>query len=109
MKDFVDANGWVYFDIRNGVYGLPQSGTLVQALLEKRLIVHDYYQCPLIPGLWHHTWHPILFFLLVDDFVVEYVSELHALHLKQALVEHYEITKDWKGDLYSGIIVQALF
>ena len=41
LRDFVDANGWVYFEIKNGVYGLPQSGVLAQALLEKRLKRHD--------------------------------------------------------------------
>ena len=41
LKDFEDANSWVYFEIKNGVYGLPQSRVLAQALLEKRLNRHD--------------------------------------------------------------------
>ena len=94
LKDFVDANGWVYFEICNGVYGLPQSGDLAQALFEKRLMVHDYYQCPLTPGLWRHTWRPIIFCLLVDDFGVGYIVKKHDLHLKKSLTEHYEITKN---------------
>ena len=49
LKDFVDSNSWVYFHIHNGVYGLPQSGALAQALLEKCFMFHDYYQCPLTP------------------------------------------------------------
>ena len=103
LQDFVDANGWVYFEIKNCVYGLPQSGVLAQALLKKRLKRHDYYQCPITPGLWRHTWRPIMFCLLVDDFGIEYVGERHALHLKSVLEKHYEITLNWKGDLYSGI------
>ena len=71
LNNFVDANGWVYFHIHNGIYGLPQSGALAHALLEKHLKVYDYYQCPLTPGLWRHTWCPITFSLLVEDFVVE--------------------------------------
>ena len=102
----VHANGWVYFDICNGVYGLPQSGSLAKILLEKRLKKHGYYQCPTTPGLWRHEWHPVVFFLIVDDFGVKYVGERHALHLKTFLGEHYEITKNWKGDLYSGINLQ---
>ena len=47
-----------------------------------------------------------MFCLLVDDFGVKYVGERHALHLKTVLEEHYEITKNWKGDLYSGINLQ---
>ena len=42
LHDFIH-NGWVYFEIRNGVYGLPQSGSLAQQLLEKRLPKHGYY------------------------------------------------------------------
>ena len=103
LQDFADANGWVYFEIKNGVCGLPQSGVLAQALLEKRLKRHDYYQCPIMPGLWRHTWRPIMFCLLVDDFDIEYIRERHALHLKSVLEKHYDITVNWKGNLYSGI------
>ena len=38
--------GWVYFEIRNVVYGLPQSGSLTNNLLETCLFKHDYYQSP---------------------------------------------------------------
>ena len=41
--------------------------------------------------------------LIVDDFGVDYVGKRHAIHLKKALSEHYELTKNWKGYLYSGI------
>ena len=92
LQEFVDANGWVCFEIKNGVYGLPQSGVLAQALLKKRLKRHDYYQCPITPGIWCHTWRPIIFFLLVDDFDTEYIGERHALHLKYVLEKHYDIT-----------------
>ena len=44
-----------------------------------------------------------MFCLLVDDFGVEYVGKRHAIHLKQALSKHCELTKNWKVDLYSGI------
>ena len=40
-----------------------------------------------------------MFYLLVDDFGVGYVGEGHAIHLKQALAKHYELTENWKGDL----------
>ena len=59
--------GWVYFEIRNGVYGIPQSGSLANDLLDTRLLKHDYCQFPQTPGLWRHKWRPVLFFLIVDD------------------------------------------
>ena len=33
----VDKNGFVYLEIRRGMYVLPQSGILAQQLLEKQL------------------------------------------------------------------------
>ena len=61
-QEFIDVynlhnyvhEGWVYFEICNGVYGLPQSGSLYNDLLEIRLLKHDYYQCPQTLGLWRH-------------------------------------------------------
>ena len=96
-------NGWVYFGIRNGVYGLPQSSSLDNDLLETCLLKHDYYQCPLTPGLWHHKFRPVIFFLIVDDFGVEYVGKRHANHFLSALKEKYEVTVNEKGHLYAGV------
>ena len=40
---------------------------------------------------------PVQFTLVVDDFGVKYVSEEHALHLKQTLEENYKVTLEWDG------------
>eukprot|EP00804_Cyclotella_cryptica_P003940 CCRYP_020905-RB/>CCRYP_020905-RB protein AED:0.37 eAED:0.37 QI:0/-1/0/1/-1/0/1/0/231 len=45
-------DGWVYFKIVKGVYGLPQSGILANQLLEKCLNEAGYYQLDNTPGLW---------------------------------------------------------
>ena len=37
IMDYVRLNGWIYFEIRNGVYGLSQLGALTNGLLEHRL------------------------------------------------------------------------
>ena len=75
-------DGWVYFEILRGIYGLPQSGMLSNKLLEQRLNKAGYYQCLTTPGLWRHKWRPILFCLIVDDFGIEYVDKCHADHLR---------------------------
>ena len=38
-----DRNGWIYFEIRCGCYGLPQSGILANNLLRERLEAEGYY------------------------------------------------------------------
>jgi hypothetical protein len=96
-------NDWVYFEIRKGIYGLPQSGILAQTLLADRLAKKGYYQCECTPGLWRHKWRPVMFTLIVDDFGVEYVGKQHAYHLRDTIKEFYELTENWNGDLYAGI------
>ena len=93
----------MYFEIRKGVYGLPQAGKLANDLITKQLNAEGYYQAETTPGLWRHKWRPVTFSLIVDDFGIEYVGERHALQLRSVLQQHYTITEDWKGKKYAGI------
>ena len=96
-------DSWVYFEIRKGVYGLPQAGIIAKKLLESRLNASGYYQAQTTPGLWRHKWRPILFCLVVDDFGIEYVGERHLAHLRSTLTQHYKITDDIRGEKIVGI------
>ncbi|KAL7486231.1 hypothetical protein ACHAW6_011827 [Cyclotella cf. meneghiniana] len=96
-------DGWVYFKITKGVYGLKQAGKLANELLAMRLHDHGYYQCAITPGLWRHCWHPITFVLIIDDFGIQYVDKHHAEHLLEALQLHYSVTTDWAGAKFAGI------
>ena len=88
-------NGWIYFEILRGCYGLPQSVRLANNLLRTRLEKAGYYEAATTPGLWRHKWRPVQFILLVDDFGIKYVGKEHALHLLKNLELNYEITIDW--------------
>ena len=90
LDDFVH-NGWVYYEVVRGAYGLPQSGRLANDLLRERLNKAGYREAPTTPGLWRHDWRPIQFVLIVDDFGVEYVGKKHADHLLAVLNEHYDM------------------
>jgi len=74
LMDFV-LNGWVYFKISKGMYGLKQAGKLANDILQEPLEAHGYYECPIIPGLCRHTWQPVTFVLIVDNFEVEYIGK----------------------------------
>ena len=99
-QEFVDEynllasqrNGWVYFKIIRGCYGLKQYGKLANDLLYTRLEKKGYYKAATTPGLSKHTWRPIQFALLMDDFGVEYVGKQHTKHLARVLEQHHEIT-----------------
>ncbi len=75
LRDKVTTDGYVYVEIRKGMYGLPQAGILAQQLLEERLNAHGYSQSKAVPGLWRHKSRPISFTLVIDDFGVKYVGK----------------------------------
>jgi hypothetical protein len=100
------VDGWVYIEIRKGMYGLKQAGLLANHLLQTRLAPFGYYPARHTPGLWLHKTRPISFTLLVDDFAVKYVGKQHADHLRNALLKTYELTTDWTATLYSGVTLK---
>ena len=71
-------NGWVYFEIVRGCYGLPKIRKLSNDLLHKRINKEGYFEAATTPGLWKHIWSLIQFFLIVDEFGIEYVAEKYA-------------------------------
>jgi hypothetical protein len=100
------VDGWVYIEIRKGMYGLKQAGLLAQQLLQTRLAPFGYYPARHTPGLWLHKTRRISFTLVVDDFAVKYVGNQHAEHLRNALLRTYELTADWTATVYSGITLK---
>ena len=93
----VDRNGYVYVEIRRGMYGLQQAGLLAQQLIEKLLNAKRYSQSTLVPGLWTNAWFPITFTLCVENFGVTYAGKQHGDNLMYILVDHYTISHDWTG------------
>jgi hypothetical protein len=68
------VDGWVYIEIRKGMYGLKQAGLLANQLLQTRLAPFGYYPARHTPGLWLHKTRPISFTFVEDDFSVKYVG-----------------------------------
>jgi hypothetical protein len=100
------AGGWVYIEIRKGMYGLKQAGLLANQLLQTRLAPFRYYPARHTPGLWLHKTRPISFTHVVDDFAVKYLGKQHAEHLRNALLRTYELTTDWTATVYSGMTLK---
>jgi hypothetical protein len=94
---------WVYIQIRKGMYGLKQAGLLANQLFQKHLAPFGYYPARHTPGIWLHKTIPLSFSLIVDDVAVKYVGKQHADHLRNALLQSYELTTDWEGKVYSGM------
>ena len=99
----IEEKGWVYIKIVKVMYGLPQAGNIAHELLKKRLNKAGYHPTQFIPGLWKHVWRPITFTLVVDDFGIKVKGNNHANHLVSTMKNHYDITFNWKGELFFGI------
>ena len=96
-------NGWIYFEILRGCYGLPQSGRITNDLLRTHLEKAGYYEAATTLGIWSHKWCPIQFVLIVDELGIKYLGKQHALHLLNILEYNYEITTDWDRKRFAGI------
>ena len=104
LRDKVDAEGYVFCEVRRGMYGL-QAGIIAQELLTKRLHKAGYRQSTITPGYWRHDWRPISFTLVVDDFGVKYINKADVEHLTSILQQDYEINIGWEGTWYLGLTI----
>ena len=103
LRDKVDDKGYVYCEVKRGMYGLPQAGIIAQKLLTTRLHKAGYTQSNVTPGYWRHAWRPISFTLVVDDFGVKYINKADAEHLIAVLKQDYKCDTDWEGTRYLGL------
>ncbi len=55
------------------------------------------------PGYWQHSWRPISFSLIVDNFGVKYINKEDVEHLISVLKQEYKIDTDWEGTRYLGL------
>jgi hypothetical protein len=100
------VDGWVYIEIRKGIYGLKQAGLLANQLLQTRLAPFGYYPARHTPGLWLHKTRPISFTLVIDDLSVKYVGKQHADHFRNALLKTYELMTDCTATVYSCVTLK---
>jgi hypothetical protein len=98
-----EADGYVYVEIRKGMYGLKEAAILAYKQLVRNLHPYGYRPIPHSPGLWKHDTNPLYFILTVDDFGIKYYKKEHVDHLLHALGTHYTISTNWTGSHYCGL------
>ena len=106
VRELVDEDKHVYFEITKGMYGLPQAGIIAQDLLAERLAKHGYHQSKIVPGLWTHNTRPTTFTLVVDDFAIKVMSTDDENHLINVLKKDYVITVDREATKYIGLTIE---
>ena len=102
-----EDDGYVYFEVRRGIYGLKEAGLIAFTTLVTNLAPFGYLTMQFTPGLWRYVSRPTTFTLCVDDFGVKYFTKEDAQHLIQAIQSYYDTTIDWSGSLYCGDILVA--
>ena len=99
----IQDNGWIYIEIQNGMYGLPQAKMLVNKILTQQLATRGFYPCQFTPGLWWHACWLISSVLIVDNFGIKYTGLQHAQYLVESLQQNYVLALNWSGTLFCGI------
>ena len=97
-----ESDGYVYFEVRKGIYGLKEAGLIAFKQLVTNLAPFGYEPMKFTPGLWKHRTKPTTFTLCVDDFGVKYFSTPDAIHLINTINTNYETPIDWSGNMYRG-------
>ena len=105
LNDF-QHNGYIYFQVDKGLYGLVQAGKLAYDQLLRRLTSAHFYPAPHANGLFLHHTRPISFTLCVDDFGVKYTRKEDIEYLVATLQQDYKLTIDWTGSNYLGLSLQ---
>ena len=101
----LSSDGWVYLDIRKGMPGLKQASRISNDRLKSHLAQFGFAPVPRTPKLCKHDTKPILFYLAVDGFGVNYIGKETADHLIQALQKLYTISINWTGSLFCGLTI----
>jgi hypothetical protein len=105
LRKIITEDGYIYCEIRKGIYGLLQAGIIAQELLQERLAKVGYHQSQIIPGLWTHKTRNICFTLVVNDCAIKYTKKEDLQHLIDALEKDYTISYDWDATKYINITI----
>ena len=103
MEAMFDKDGYAYFEIMKGMYGLKQAGLIAYNQLVKNLAPHGYHPVKHTTGLWSHKPTNTFFTLIIDDFGIKYQGKKNAQRLFDALRNYYTISVDWSGSQYCGL------
>lgn len=59
LKDYVEADQYVYVLIKGALYGLKENGRIANEDIVDHLALHGYRESQLTPGLFFHETHDI--------------------------------------------------
>ena len=100
---------YALLEVVKAVYGLPQAGLIAHTDLVQHLSKFGYHPAPHTPCLFVHVSRPIMFTLVVDDFLFKATGPArrdHIDHFLASLKAKYDITSDLSTRLrYIGMTI----
>ena len=106
LLPIADLSGYVYVEIRKGMYGLKEAGIIAYKRLVRNLKPHSYTPVAHAPSLCTHATLTTTFTLAIDNFGIKFFFAANATHLLDALRKNYSITVDPSGSKYYGLIIK---
>ena len=106
LLPIADSSGYIYVEIKKGMYGIKESGIIAYKRLVRNLQSHCYAPVAHTPGIWTHANLSTTFTLAVDDFGIKFFAADDATHLLDALRENYSITVDTSDSKYCGLTIK---
>ena len=106
LATIMEDDGWCYAEIRKAMYGLKESGYLVNVELKPILAKEGYIPSKFTLGLFTHKTGNIAFSLVVDDFGVKQINKADADHLAATITTCYPIKYNWAPDFYLGMMME---
>lgn len=76
LDELIDSDGYIYCEVKLGMYGLKQAAILAFNQLKTRLEAKGYRQRQESDSIWEHSTQRTTFCLCVDDFGVIFLIKM---------------------------------
>jgi hypothetical protein len=103
LRNYIDDNGTIYFQVVKCMYGHPASGRLSNKKLVSILKDAGYHEDALVDCLFRHETRNITFALVVDDMGIKYARVEDVEHLAATIAPHWKVKLDYTGSQFLGM------
>ena len=103
LREYIDNNGTIYFQVIKCMYGHPASGRLSNKKLVSILKDAGYHEDAFVDCLFKHESRNITFALVVDDMGIKYSKVEDVEHLVATIAPHWKVKLDYSGSKFLGM------
>jgi hypothetical protein len=103
LREYIDDNGTIYFQVVKCMYGHPASGRLSNMKLVAILKDAGYHEDAFVDCLFRHETRNITFALVVDDMGIKYSKVEDVEHLVATIAPHWKVKLDYSGSQFLGM------